>query len=85
MSVFRYLQVKKSQISVQVAWGDHTIFISQTNDICFTLNIKYIGKKKILVPYRNVLFELNISTSLKVILFPKFFFRKNPIFRLKNL
>ena len=46
MSVFRYLQVKKSQISVQVAWGDHTIFISQTNDICFTLNIKYIGKKK---------------------------------------
>ena len=42
-SLFRYLQ-KKSQISVQVACGDHIVLINQTDDICFRLKI--IGKCK---------------------------------------
>ena len=33
----RTLQGKKSQISVQVACGDHIVLISQTDDICFQL------------------------------------------------
>ena len=31
---------KKSQISVQVACGDHIVSISQTDDNCFSLHIK---------------------------------------------
>ena len=31
---------KKSQISVQVACGDHIVLISQTDNICFSLYIK---------------------------------------------
>ena len=32
---------KKSQISVQVACGDHIVLINQTDGICSSLNIKY--------------------------------------------
>ena len=33
LALLRYLQGKKSQISVQVACGDHIVLISQTGDI----------------------------------------------------
>ena len=39
LSLFRYFQKKNSQISVQVAYGDH-IVTNQTDDICFSLDIK---------------------------------------------
>ena len=37
LSLFRFLQGKKSQISVQVASGDHIVLISIIDDICFSL------------------------------------------------
>ena len=35
---------EKSQISVQLACGDHIVLIRKTDDICFSLYIKIIGK-----------------------------------------
>ena len=46
LSMFRNLQRKKSQISVQVANGDHIVLSSQTDDICLTYTLEIISKCK---------------------------------------
>ena len=41
LSLSRYWHEKKSHVSVQVAFSDHIVLISQTDDICFSLYIKH--------------------------------------------
>ena len=60
----RYLQEKKSQISVQVASDDVIVLISQTNKICFRLNLRFFpckylnkdSKKGVAEPFFNFQF-----------------------------
>ena len=70
LSLIIYLQEKSSQISVQVACGDHIVLISKLTTFVLANTLKIIGKcKKIFISY----------------LISKFFFRKMQFFAQKSL
>jgi len=49
LSLFRYLQGKNFKFQSKVACGDQIVLSSQTDDICFSLDIKHfwLMKKKV--------------------------------------